>query len=632
MTAERWARFLRELGHGVSVESEWSGGEWDALVALHAVKSARSVERFHALHPDRPIVVMLTGTDVYGGSGTDPVLQRTLALARRIVVLQPEALRVLNEPERARARVVRQSAVAPERVDAPSREEFEVALVAHLRPVKDPLLGARAVRAMQPGSRVRLLHAGAALDADLANAARVEAAENPRYRWLGELAHAETLALVARSRLLLLTSRSEGGANVISEAIACGVPVLSTRIDGSVGILGEAYPGLFDVADSHGLARLLARCETDADFLGALRAWCARLAPQFTPERERESLRRLVEELGMEGEEPRARLRSISAETEPAFTRLALGVARGVERTPKAFECCWFYDAQGSRLFEEICALPEYYLTRAEDEILREHAAGLVARLPPGVSLCELGSGSATKTRRIIESLLARDGSLDYTAVDISEAALADSARELLALHPRLSMTAICARYEDGVAQLALQTRAPRLVLWLGSNVGNLHRPDAARFLASLRERLAPGDRLLLGADLRKERARLEAAYDDAAGVTARFNKNLIERIDRELDADFDATCFDHRAVYEEMEGRIAMWLVNRERRTVRIRLLDRTVRLEAGEAIHTEYSYKYSLAELDGLAGDAGFRVEERWLDRTGSFADTLMVVEDRG
>ncbi|MBI5362820.1 MAG: TIGR04348 family glycosyltransferase [Planctomycetes bacterium] len=632
VTAERWARFLGELGHDARVVAEWGGEACDVLVALHASKSAASVEAFRARHPRGRVVVVLTGTDVYGGMERDPAARATLARADRLVVLQPRALRALPAELRAKARVVRQSAERPPFVEMQAADAFEVAVVGHLRAVKDPMLAARAARRLPSGSRLCLLHAGAALDVAIGAEAREEMQSNLRYRWLGELAHDDARRLIARSRLLVLTSRSEGGANVVSEAIACGVPVLSTRIDGSLGILGESYPGYFEVGDEAALARLLDRCERDARFLDGLRRWCARLAPTFAPEREREARRRLVEELvgGVGVADRRERASAIVVESEPEFIRLADSVARGLERSPKAYECCWFYDEAGSRLFEEICALPEYYLTRAEDEILRAHAAELVARLPRGVALAELGSGSATKTRHLIEPLLARDGCLDYATVDISESALEDSARELLARHPGLAMTTICAEYDDGLALLARSTRAPRLVLWLGSNIGNFHRPDAAAFLSRLRAELAPGDHLLLGADLRKDRARLEAAYDDAAGVTARFNLNLLERIDRELGSDFDAARFDHRAVYEEVEGRIAMWLVNRERRTVRIPLLDRTVELAAGEAVHTEYSYKHSVEELDALARDSGFRVAARWFDRERLFADTLLVVED--
>jgi putative glycosyltransferase (TIGR04348 family) len=298
VTAERWARLLRGLGHRVVVATAWRGQRSDVLVALHARKSHPSIARFRRRHPKAPVVVALTGTDLYHDLRASGTARRSLSLATRIVVLQPRGVAALPKPFRAKARVVRQSAECRSGSAAPRTGVFEVCVLAHLRPVKDPLLAARAARRLPAASRIRVLHAGAALDAKSAARARAEARANPRYVWLGPLPHDRALRLLARCRLLVLTSRLEGGANVVSEALACRVPVISSRIDGSVGILGAGYPGYFDVGDTQGLAALLWRAETDARFCHRLVSRCRRLARLIDPAAERRAWRRLLVELG----------------------------------------------------------------------------------------------------------------------------------------------------------------------------------------------------------------------------------------------------------------------------------------------------------------------------------------------
>ena len=332
---------------------------------------------------------------------------------------------------------------------------------------------------------------------------------------------------------------------------------------------------------------------------------------------------------------------------------LAEEVRAGLTATPKRLPCRFFYDEHGSLLFEQICELPEYYVTRAEREILAAHAAEIVAQLPAvraSTELVELGSGSAAKTRLLIAALLRRQPALRYVPVDISRSALEESAGALLAAYPTLRVDAVAADYEAGLrylANLAVLTvpvagaqpgpgasivgaaavaAPPRLFLWLGSNVGNLTRAEAAAFLRRVRDRMGPDDRLLIGIDLRKDRAVLEAAYDDARGVTARFNKNLLARINRELGGHFDLDAFEHRAIYDDAAGRIAMYLVSCREQTVAIDSLGVGVPFAAGEAIHTEDSYKYSSDEIEVLAADAGFTVERRWLDGGQRFSDNLL------
>ena len=238
----------------------------------------------------------MTGTDLYGGLATSSDARHALELAARIVVLQPLGVEALPEEVRAKAVAIVQSARAP-RSPAPVEDLFEVCVIGHLRAVKNPWLAADAARLLPPSSRIRILQMGAALDPELASRARAEMATNQRYRWLGELPRIEALTTLGRCRLLLVTSFLEGGANVVSEALAAEVPILSTRIAGSIGLLGSDYPGYFPVGDASALALLLDRSERDPSFHSHLRAWCSRLVPLVAPLRERQSWHDLISQL-----------------------------------------------------------------------------------------------------------------------------------------------------------------------------------------------------------------------------------------------------------------------------------------------------------------------------------------------
>ena len=271
----------------------------DLLVVLHAGREAGSVRRFRESHPSVPLVVAVTGTDIYSDEFDPGEVGNSLAAADRIVVLQPRTADDLPAAARPKARIIYQSAELPAHRSAPRPDVFEIAVVGHLRPVKDPFRAAEASRLLGPESKVRILHLGEALSPDMADRARAEADANPRYRWLGDLPHDEALAVMARCRLVALTSVSEGGPAVIPEAIVAGVPVVASRVAGCVGMLGDDYPGLFPPGDTRALARLFWRAESDPQFLRSLRVACDRQRPLFRPEAESAAWARLLDELGV---------------------------------------------------------------------------------------------------------------------------------------------------------------------------------------------------------------------------------------------------------------------------------------------------------------------------------------------
>jgi dimethylhistidine N-methyltransferase len=310
---------------------------------------------------------------------------------------------------------------------------------------------------------------------------------------------------------------------------------------------------------------------------------------------------------------------SVSANARESFAEDA---REGLTATQKTLKPKYFYDALGSLLFEAICHLPEYYLTRAETEIFERCAAEIVARLPAPITVVELGSGSSVKTRLLIEAILARQSELCYQPIDISETILEQSAKQLLEDYPGLRITAHAADYTRGVSSIARKDGERVLALFLGSNIGNYTPDEARELLGQMRGALRTGDGLLLGADLKKSRDALEAAYDDALGVTAAFNLNLLLRINRELDADFDIRRFKHRAIFNEERSRVEMHLVSLARQTVNIRGPGLAVEFQKDETIHTENSYKYDLEMLAALAEASGFRPTRAWLDSSDRFS----------
>ncbi len=307
VTVRRWAGHLRALGHGTEIVRGWepgSGEEADLMVALHARRSADAALAWRRERPASPLVVALTGTDLYRDLDEHEEARRAVRAADRLVALQERAPARLPPELRDRLRVIHQSAEPPEDPPPPLADVFEAALLCHMRPVKDPFRAAEAVRLLPEDSSIRVTHAGRALGDEARRRAEREDASNPRYRWLGELDRDDALRLLARARLLVVSSRLEGGANVVTEALACGTPVLASRIDGSVGLLGPTYPGYFPVGDTGALARLLRRAETDGAFLERLAEACRGRAELADSARERGAWADLMEELDPAAEPP----------------------------------------------------------------------------------------------------------------------------------------------------------------------------------------------------------------------------------------------------------------------------------------------------------------------------------------
>jgi putative glycosyltransferase (TIGR04348 family) len=294
----RWARILRQLGHRVHIAHRYDGAVADLMIALHAWRSADSIRTFRERYPDRPLIVGLSGTDIYDYIDRDRAsVLRSLACADRLIALQELASRRVPARFRDKVRIVHQSALPVRRRRIERTGSFDLAVIGHLREVKDPFRAAQAARRLPATSRIRIVHLGAAATPGWAAAAKAEMAANPRYVWRGDRPRADVRRLLGRARAMVLSSLSEGGANVISEAAVAGVPILATRIAGSLGLLGRDYPGYFPVGDTEALARLLIRIETDRAFLKRLARAVARRAPLFRPAREKAEWKSLIEEI-----------------------------------------------------------------------------------------------------------------------------------------------------------------------------------------------------------------------------------------------------------------------------------------------------------------------------------------------
>ena len=311
---------------------------------------------------------------------------------------------------------------------------------------------------------------------------------------------------------------------------------------------------------------------------------------------------------------------------QPRLSDFRADALEGLTARPKRLPPKYFYDKRGSELFERITELPEYYLTRAEIEILERRAAEIAELIGDEALLIEYGSGASRKTRILLNALAGRRAK--YLAIDISRQHLEESAEALAKEYAGLEVFALCADYTQPLElpEEALAGIRRRTVFFPGSTIGNFSPGDARKFLRTTARTAGPGGRLLLGADLKKDRALLEAAYNDAAGVTAEFNLNLLARMNRELGAGFEASNFRHRARYDEAAGRVEMHLESLSEQ--RVRIGGETIAFEAGELIHTENSHKFGIDEMQDLARECGFEPEQVWIDAKGLFSVHSMRV----
>jgi dimethylhistidine N-methyltransferase len=315
--------------------------------------------------------------------------------------------------------------------------------------------------------------------------------------------------------------------------------------------------------------------------------------------------------------------------SQPAQTAtFADDVRSGLTADPKRLAPKYFYDALGSALFEAICELPEYYLTRAETQILERHAGEMIATLRGPLEVVEFGSGSARKTRVLLEAAIAAQGDVTYHPIDISASALVGSASTLVGAYDRLTVTAYASDYADVLSNGLLRTSKRVLALFLGSNIGNYQPDDAAALLRAMSSSFKPGDALLLGTDLKKATSALERAYNDPTGVTAAFDKNVLGRINRELGGHFDLDAFSFAARYDAVRGSVDSYLIADRGMLVPIDGLGIDVRFRTAETIHTESSFKFDANDVMRLAARSGFAVERVWTDDERRFAVSLLTV----
>lgn len=310
---------------------------------------------------------------------------------------------------------------------------------------------------------------------------------------------------------------------------------------------------------------------------------------------------------------------------------VAQAAMEGLSANPKFLPSWLFYDDAGSQLFEAITRLPEYYLTAREHSIFCRHAGEIIAAAAgmdkQPLSVVELGAGSASKTLVLLRALIASQGRAIYMPVDVSEAALQWADRNVRAALPTVDVQPICSEITHE-SPLDLPAEGRRLALYIGSSIGNFDPEDAVELLAWLRSQLQPGDALLLGTDMVKRQAPLLAAYNDQAGVTAEFNKNILTRLNRELGADFALDAFEHRAVWNASESRMEMHLDSKRAHTVRVSALGRSFAFKRGESIHTENSYKFTSETLEDMLARSGFLLEQSWYDDARWFGAHLARV----
>lgn len=304
----------------------------------------------------------------------------------------------------------------------------------------------------------------------------------------------------------------------------------------------------------------------------------------------------------------------------------AAEIAYTLSQERKSIHPKFFYDKKGSELFEQICKLPEYYLTRAEIEILNKIKEDLPGIISGDIRLVELGSGLATKTRLLLDAFSKIQNKLEYFPIDISDI-ITESSQKLLAHYENLHITGIIDTYERGLEFIKEYDNQQNLILFLGSSLGNFSPDDSRAFLEKIYDSMKPNDLFLLGVDLAKDKIILEDAYNDSQGLTAKFNLNLLHRINSELDGNFDTEQFSHHAFYNEEKQRIEIYLKSLSKQTVEIRKANLTIQLEKDELIHTEHSHKYSVPQIKQLMQQIGFDIVSVWQDKAENFAVILSI-----
>ncbi len=312
------------------------------------------------------------------------------------------------------------------------------------------------------------------------------------------------------------------------------------------------------------------------------------------------------------------------------LTQFAEDVLRGLSSTPKSLSSKYFYDDEGSRLFQEIMKLPEYYLTGCEYEIFSTQTDAIFrsfANGGGGFDLIELGAGDGTKTAVLIEHFLKQDVDISYSPIDISQEALDALTTKFYTEFPSLKMSALKGDYFHILESLKIVNGRRKILLFLGSNIGNFNRDQAVEFFRSLREVMSDGDLLFIGFDLQKDPHVIVPAYDDAAGVTAAFNLNLLKRINRELGADFDIDKFTHYANYRPVEGSARSFLISREQQSIHISALNKVFEFDQWEAVFMEISQKFSLRMIADIAGDSGFEIKQNFFDSRNYYCDSLWL-----
>jgi dimethylhistidine N-methyltransferase len=309
--------------------------------------------------------------------------------------------------------------------------------------------------------------------------------------------------------------------------------------------------------------------------------------------------------------------------------QFALDVLVGFSTATKFLPCKYFYDTEGSKLFERITDLEEYYPARCEHEILERASAGIAAIVSGEPwEIVELGAGDGRKTKVLLKTLLDAGNEFSYIPVDISESAIVELVTSLRTAFPKLHAQGIVGEYFDSIRHLETVSDRPKLVLFLGSNIGNFDYPSALSFLRTLWKQLNDGDLLLVGFDLKKDIDVMTRAYNDSAGITRDFNLNVLKRINNELGGDFDLARFLHHGLYNPVRGAMESYLIAREAQTATIEAIHKSFSFKAFESIHLEFSYKYLCSDIENMAAETGFAIEAQWTDRHGWFADSLWKV----